>query len=94
MTAKELFTETDYATLTRQQRARILKMERAKEESGLRKVSSVLCDVVFNMLPDEICSEMNYREISTIAKLVLKAYLTGVKQTKYSLGRSLYTAEA
>jgi len=94
MTAKELFTETDYATLTRQQRAHILKMERAKEESGLRKISSVLCDVAFSMLPEDVCRNMNYREISTIAKLVLKAYLSGVKNTKYSLARSLHTAEA
>lgn len=88
-TAKELFTEKDYETLTRQQRAHILKIERAKEESGLRKVSNVLCDIAFNQIPDDIAKEMNYHELGKIAKLVMTSYLNGMEAQKYHIQRMI-----
>lgn len=89
ITAKELFKPADYEVFTRQQRAHILKLEKAKEESNIRKVSSAVCDVVFDMIPADMKKEMNYRELGQVANLILKSYVKGMQAEKYHTQRLL-----
>lgn len=72
----DVFTKEAYNAMTAAERRFHLKVEQAKEYSGLRNFSST-CSAVFARIPPEYWDKYTAREIGEFAKLLYNAYSDG-----------------
>lgn len=76
LTMKDVFTREAYEYLTAIDRRRILKLEQAKEYSGLRRYPST-CAAVFARIPAEWLDKYTAEHVGEIAKMLKSAYDDG-----------------
>jgi hypothetical protein len=76
--AKDVFDRTAYGPdgLTAEERRRVLKLEQAKEYSGLRSYPST-CSAVFANIPDEMFDRYTAKQLGEIAALLKAVYDKG-----------------
>lgn len=72
----EIFTKEAYEGMSADERRAALKVEQAKEYSGLRKFPST-CSAVFARIPAEYWDKYSAREIGEFANLLYEAYCDG-----------------
>lgn len=72
----DVFTKEGYNALTAAERRFYLKVEQAKEYSGLRNYPST-CSAVFDKIPSEYWHKYSAKEIGEFAKLLYEAYSDG-----------------
>lgn len=76
LTMKDIFTREAYESLTAEERRFYLKVEQAKEYSGLRKFPDT-CAAVFARIPEEWWSKYSAQHIGETARLLYEAYSDG-----------------
>lgn len=65
-----------YTLLTAQERREIMKMEQAKENSGLRRYPTT-CAAVFDRIPPEYIQRHTAAQIGELARMLYRAYQDG-----------------
>lgn len=65
-----------YTLLTAQERREIMKMEQAKENSGLRRYPTT-CAAVFDRIPPEYIHSHTAAQIGELARMLYRAYQDG-----------------
>ena len=72
----DVMTKEAYKGLTAAERRLLLKVEQAKEYSGLRRYPTT-CGAVFNRIPDEWWDKYSAKHIGEVAALLNAAYGDG-----------------
>ena len=73
---RDIMTAEAYEGLTPAERRKLLKMEQAKEYSGLRRYPST-CSAVFERIPSEWWDKYSVQHIGEVAALIKTAYDDG-----------------